>query len=301
MGTHLCHALLSLGYPVRAFDRPVPPEVSADRLRGPIEWVYGDFLNRQDVIAAVQGCEIIFHLISTTLPKNSNDNPIYDVESNLVGTLALLEAARTTGAKRIIFASSGGTVYGRPEQFPITESHPQNPICSYGITKLAIEKYLHLYHELHGLDYLILRLANPFGEGQRPDAAQGAIAVFLSRALKGETIEIWGDGSVTRDYVYVGDITQAYVQALDYHGACRIMNIGSGRGHSVNELLSAMEDALGRPVVRAYLPGRLFDVPVNVLDSSRAKELLGWESRTSLQNGIVRTLEWLKRSSQSAS
>lgn len=296
MGTHLCRALLNLGYPVRAFDRPVPPELSADRLRGPIEWVYGDFLNRKDVVAAVQGCEIIFHLISTTLPKNSNDNPIYDVESNLIGTLALLEAARTAQVKRLIFASSGGTVYGKPEDLPITESHAQNPICAYGITKIAIEKYLHLYHELHGLNYLILRIANPFGEEQRPDAAQGAIAVFLNRALNGETIEIWGDGSVTRDYVYVGDVTQAFVQALDYHGECRVMNIGSGRGHSLNEILSVMEDALGRPVARTYLPARPFDVPVNVLDSSRAKDLLGWVSHTSLRDGLLRTVEWLKRS-----
>ena len=295
MGTHLCNALLRRGHPVRVFDRPVPLPLSADRERGPIEWMYGDFANRQDVAAAVTGCDVIFHLISTTLPKNSNDNPIYDVETNLVATLALLEAARACGVTRVVFASSGGTVYGRPERIPIAESHPTNPICSYGITKLAIEKYLHLYHQLHGLDYMVLRLANPFGEGQRPDAAQGAVAVFLNRALEGRPIEVWGDGNVVRDYVYVADITDAFLRALDYRGECRIMNIGAGQGRSLNEMLTAMEEVFRRPVARTYLPTRPFDVPANVLDSTRARQLLGWEPRVPLHEGLVRTLEWLKR------
>src|SRR5215212_4872404 len=114
MGKHLCKALLERGHEVRVFERPVPPQVFAEHAAGPIEWVYGDFANRQDVAGAVEGCQVMFHLISTTLPKTSNDNPIYDVESNLVGTLALLEAARGAGVRRIIFSSSGGTVYGRP-------------------------------------------------------------------------------------------------------------------------------------------------------------------------------------------
>ena len=299
MGTHLCNALLRRGYPVRAFDRPVLTPLFAERVGEPIEWVYGDFVNQQDVASAVAGCDVVFHLISTTLPKNSNDNPIYDVETNLLATLRLLESARASGVTRIIFASSGGTVYGKPEQIPIPESHPTNPICSYGITKLAIEKYLHLFHQLYGLQYLILRLANPFGEGQRPDAAQGAVAVFLNRALKDEPIEIWGDGNVVRDYVYVGDITDAFLRALDYHGDHRIINIGAGRGHSLNEMLRAMEEVFERAIACKHLPARPFDVPVNVLDATQARELLGWEPRMPLREGLLRTLAWLKRSSQS--
>lgn len=295
LGTHLCGALLERGHPVRVFDRPVPESLFAARASGPIEWVYGDFVNRHDVAAAVIGCEVIFHLISTTLPKNSNENAIYDVETNLVGSLQLLEAAHSHGVRQIVFVSSGGTVYGKPQQIPIAESHPTDPICSYGITKLAIEKYLHLYRQLHGLEYLVLRIANPFGEGQRPDAAQGAVAVFLHRALHHKPIEIWGDGTVVRDYLYVSDVTDAFLRALDYRGECRIMNIGAGRGHSLNELLSAMEDVFARPIERTYLPARAFDVPINVLDPTKAKELLGWEPRVPLREGLMRTLNWLKR------
>jgi len=295
MGTHLCNALIGRGYPVRVFERPVPEALSAERARGTIEWVYGDFVNRNDIASAIDGCDVIFHLISTTLPKNSNENPLYDVETNLAGTLTVLEAARTNTAVRIIFVSSGGTVYGVPKHIPIPESHPTDPICSYGIVKLTIEKYLHMYYLLHGLDYLVLRIANPFGEGQRPDAAQGAVAVFLHRALNSQPIEIWGDGTVVRDYLYIGDVTDALLRALHYHGTCRIMNIGAARGHSLNELLAAMEEVLGRPITRRYLPARPFDVAINVLDSSKASKLLGWQPRVTLREGLMRTLDWLER------
>jgi UDP-glucose 4-epimerase len=298
MGMHLCKALTAGGYPVRVFERPVSESLSAERARGSIEWAYGDFINQNDVAAALAGCEIVFHLISTTLPKTSNDNPIYDVETNLVGTLGMLEAARASGARRIIFVSSGGTVYGVPKHVPISETHTTDPICSYGITKLAIEKYLELYHRLHDLDYLVLRIANPYGEGQRPDTAQGAIAVFLNRALQGDPIEIWGDGSVVRDYLYIGDVVDAFMCAVEYRGDFRIINVGSSRGHSVNELLKAMEELFGRRIERIHLPTRPFDVPINVLDSSLARRELGWEARVSLSEGLARTLRWLEQSSR---
>src|SRR4029434_4711286 len=187
-------------------------------------------LNEEDVTQAVAGCEVVFHMISTTIPKSSNDNPAYDVESNLVGTLRMLEAARKAGVRKVVFASSGGTVYGIPKVVPINESHPTDPICSYGISKLAVEKYLHLYHALHGLDYCILRIGNPYGEGQRPTAAQGAVGVFLYKALHGGVIEIWGDGTVTRDYIYIGDVIQAFLKAMTYSGEHRLFNIGAGEG-----------------------------------------------------------------------
>jgi UDP-glucose 4-epimerase len=294
MGTHLCRALLDRGYPVRVFERPVPAKLSAARAAGPIEWFYGDFLNHSDVAEAVKGSDIIFHLISTTLPKTSNDNPVYDVETNISGTLGVLEAARACDVQRLIFVSSGGTVYGTPRSTPINESHPTDPICSYGITKLAIEKYLHLYFALYGLDYLVLRIANPFGEGQRPDTAQGAVGVFLSRALKGETIDIWGDGGTVRDYLHVSDVTDCFLRAIDYHGGVRIMNVGSTKGYSLNEILVAMESVLGQPIKRRYMAGRPFDVPTNVLDSTRARELLGWTPRMSLRDGLLRTADWLR-------
>lgn len=301
IGSHLAQGLLAEGHEVRIFDRPnlvLPAELRADPR---IEWFEGDFLNQDDLARVVPGSEVVFHLVSATLPKSSNDNPVYDVESNVMGTLRLLDIARTNGVRRVVFASSGGTVYGLPHTLPISETHSTEPLVSYGITKLAIEKYLHMYHALHGVDYCVLRLANPFGERQRVSAAQGAVAVFLHRALHGETIHIWGDGSVTRDYIYIQDAIGAFVRALSYQGEQRVFNIGSGQGLSLNEILAAIEKLLGRPVARTYEHGRKFDVPVNVLDISRARELLGWQPSVDFHDGLVKTLAWMRESQHSAS
>ncbi len=293
IGSHLAEALLAQGHEVRIFDRPhiqIPAELK--ECHG-IEWMQGDFLSVADIQAAVDGVELIFHLVSTTLPKNSNDDPGYDVGTNVIGSLHLLDAAVRLGIRKIVFISSGGTIYGIPNQIPIPETHPTDPLVSYGISKLAIEKYLKLYHELHGLDYAVLRVANPYGERQRTDMAQGAVAVFAKKALAGETIEIWGDGSVTRDYIYIADLIEAFVLAASYQGQERIFNIGGGHGLSLNQLLATLEELLARPVNRRFLPARKFDVPVNILDITRAREVLGWAPRTSFKVGLQRTLQWL--------
>lgn len=294
MGSHLSEALLAAGNAVRIFDRPNLSRFKLLQHHKGLEWFEGDFINREDVAQAVTGCDIIYHLISTTLPRSSNDNPVYDVETNVIGTLHLLEAARRNKVKRVVFVSSGGTVYGVPQNIPIAESHSTEPICSYGIGKLAIEKYLNLFHQLHGLDYCVLRLANPFGERQRISAAQGAITVFLNKALQGETIEIWGDGSVVRDYFHVSDAVSALLRAGVYEGSMRIFNIGSGVGRSVNEILDAIDALLEISVKRLYLPARRFDVPVSILDISRAAEHLSWTPRVSFGEGLSRTVEWLR-------
>jgi UDP-glucose 4-epimerase len=277
---------------VRIFDRPnikrfaVAPQLA-------VEWIEGDLVNHEDLEKAVHGCDVIYHLVSTTLPKSSNDNPIYDIETNVIGTLHLLDLARKTKGKKIIFISSGGTVYGIPGEIPIRESHPTDPVCSYGITKLAIEKYLALYHQLYGLDYCVIRPSNPFGERQRVTGAQGAVAVFLHKALRDEPIEIWGDGSVVRDFIYVGDLITAVVKALNYTGEQKIFNIGSGQGRSLNELRAAIEALLGRKVRCTFTPSRAFDVPSNVLDISMAARHLNWRPTISFQEGLSRTLTWL--------
>lgn len=294
IGSHLCQALLAAGHGVRVFDRPNLKRFDSAAERGPAEWLEGDFTNPEDLARAVDGCEVVYHLVSTTLPKSSNDNPVYDVETNVIGTLRLLELVRATSA-RIVFISSGGTVYGVPRAVPIPETHPTEPLCSYGIGKLAVEKYLRLYQVLHGLDYCVLRLANLYGERQRVTTAQGAVAVFLHRALRDEPIEIWGDGSVVRDYLYAGDAAAALVRAAAATGETRLFNVGSGRGQSLNDILAAIEALLGRPVRRSYLPGRRFDVPVNVLDVSLAARHLGWRPATSFAEGLSRTCDWMRR------
>lgn len=293
MGLNLAQALAGSSK-VRIFDRPASIlRLQQDGYEG-FEWVEGDFSNAKDVHDAVQGCDAVFHLVSTTLPKSSNDNPAYDVESNVISTIHMLESARKCNVKMVLFSSSGGTVYGIPQDVPIKESHPTEPTCSYGIAKLAIEKYLRLYRDLYGLDYRILRIANPYGEHQRTTASQGAVAVFLSRALRGEPIEVWGDGSVVRDFLYVGDVCAAFLKAMRYRGDFRIFNIGAGSGHSINRLLDEIEAVAGRPIVRRHLAQRSFDVPVNVLDITRAREELGYEPTMALRDGLSRTVEWLR-------
>lgn len=296
LGLNLGGALVAHGHEVKIFDRPA----SIIRLQGlgfeRFHWAEGDFANEKDVMEALKGWDVVFHLVSTTLPKSSNQNPAYDIESNVISTIHMLDAARRGGIKMVLFASSGGTVYGRPIQVPIKETHPTDPTCSYGIGKLTIEKYLRLYHELYGLEYRILRIANPYGEGQRATGSQGAVAVFLSRALNDEAIEIWGDGTIVRDFLHVDDVTDAFLRAMNYRGECRLFNIGAGKGHSINELLAVIESVIRRPVLRKYSATREFDVPVNILDITLAQEILGFAPRISLHQGLERTLAWLQTS-----
>lgn len=300
MGSHLVDALLAQGHTVRSFDRP--------RLRGAAASLYvrhpdferfeGDFTSQVDITNAVSGMDVCFHLISTTLPKHSNDDPIFDVQSNLVGTLHLLNQAVHHQLRKVIFVSSGGTVYGPPRQPFVDECHPTEPICSYGITKLAIEKYLALYHHLYGLDYSVLRLANPFGERQRVQSSQGVVAVFLDKVMRGESIQIWGDGSVVRDFVYVGDVVRAMLLVLEKSTSDKIFNIGSGRGLSLNEVLVSIERVCGRPAHRHYLAGRAFDVPVNVMDITRAERCLAWRPMVDFEDGLQRFADWLGQQRQ---
>ena len=294
LGSHLTDALLAAGYEVRVFDRPNVTRAKAVTQSHEVEWVEGDFLNKKDLAAALAGCDIVYHLVSTTLPKTSNDNRLYDLETNVAGTLTLLELVKASRPPmKIVFVSSGGTIYGIPREVPIKESHPTDPICAYGIAKLAIEKYLHLYHVLDGIEYRVLRLANPYGEGQRTTSGQGIVTVCLDKVLRGEPIEIWGDGRVVRDYLYVGDAMQAFIKVTLYSGPHRVFNIGSGEGKSILEVLSAVEEVAGRRLSRRILSGRDFDVPANVLDISRAREHLGWEPHTTLHQGLERTFTWL--------
>ena len=199
IGSAIVDRLLRAGHPVRVFERPRVAPFRVFEPHEKVDWVTGDLLSTKDVESALCDVDAVFHLVSTTLPKGSNDDPIYDVQSNLVGTLQILNLMVRAGTRKLVFISSGGTVYGPPVRLPIDEQHPTNPQVSYGITKLAIEKYILLFRKIHGLDATILRLANPYGERQRVETAQGAAAAFLHRALRQEQVEIWGDGSIARD------------------------------------------------------------------------------------------------------
>lgn len=293
IGSAVVDRLLQEKQSVRIFEQA---GVSPRRIFNPheeVDWVTGDFSNPSDVRNALEGIEFVIHLVSTVVPKSSNQNPLYDIESNLMGSVALLTAAVEAGVKKILFVSSGGTIYGKPVDLPIRENHPTDPICSYGVVKLAIEKYLGLFYQLYGLDYSILRISNPFGEGQKSNSGQGAVAVFLDKALKGKPIEIWGDGSVTRDYLYISDLADAFSRALFYDGPERVFNISSGQGTSLNQLVELIEGVLGQSVERIFHPARSFDVPVNILSNQLAREELGWSPKVQMRDGIVLTAAWM--------
>lgn len=290
IGRHLCTALAAAGHQVRGFDR-APADGAWPEIVG-VNWLAGDFGSKADITSALDDVEVVFHLISASIPKTSNENPARDLQENVGATLGLLDSLVALPCPpKLIFISSGGTVYGIPRTIPIPESHPTDPLCAYGIGKLAIEKYLALYRRLYGLDYRILRLANPYGEYQQLHSGQGVIPVFLNKALHNEPLEIWGDGSVIRDYLYIGDVVAAIMAAMGYAGPERIFNIGSGIGHSLNDLIELIRELLGRDIACRCLPARTCDVPVNILDISQAEAVLGWRPITPLEKGLMRVLD----------
>lgn len=298
IGANVVEKLVVEGYDVRVFDVPTASRANLAVVESQIEFFAGSFLNQEELEAALENVDFVCHLAGTTLPANSNSRPIFDVESNVLGTINLLRASVQHHVKRLVFASSGGTVYGQPQTIPISEDHPTEPMCSYGITKLMIEKYLRLYRQLHGLDYTVLRIANPYGKYQKLTGDQGAAGIFLARVSQGQTITIWGDGSVLRDYVYVEDVADAFTRALTHTSADRVFNIGSGVGTSLRDLLHKIERVTGIAARVEFLPARTVDVSANILDSTRANKSLNWRAESDLDTGLRKT--WARLSGSQA-
>lgn len=290
IGINLCRALVGQVESLRAFGRSLSfPEA----LRG-CDWIQGDFEDPACLSAAVAGCDVVFHLVSATTPAVANVDKVNDLTANVAGTLRLLDACRETGVRRIIFISSGGTIYGIPNQVPTPETSPTNPITAYGISKLAIEKYLGLYEYLYGLEYRVLRVANPFGRYQTALKNQGVIAAFLRYALAGEHIRMWGEGNIIRDFVYIDDVIESLKLAATHEGNSRIFNIGSGEGQSLNDIVISINRLLGVNTPIDRLPGRPVDVPVSILDITLAANELKWHPRTPFEEGLAATISWMK-------
>lgn len=289
IGSHLVDALLAEGTDVAVYDRA--PERYREPLAG-VRYISGELGNTKLISSILPGSDVVFHLASTTLPKTSNDAPTHDIQSNLVDTVRLLEACVASQVGKVVFLSSGGTVYGRVDRLPVDEEHPTLPLCSYGIVKLTIERYLHLFHCLYGLDYAVLRPGNPYGERQSPEGIQGAVAVFLGRVAAGQTIEVWGDGEIVRDFFHVSDLARACVLAGHAPNPALVCNVGSGEGLSINELLTRIEALVGRPFDVERQQARALDVPKLVLEIERAKRELGWRPGVALDEGLARSWEW---------
>ncbi|MDR6383871.1 NAD-dependent epimerase/dehydratase family protein [Paraburkholderia caribensis] len=297
LGTHLVDGLVRNEVSVRVFNRRAkqavdPALTDVADLQNEVdetsnrEVVTGDFSSGEGLADALDGVDLVYHLVSTTVPGTSNADPIADVQSNLIGTLRLLDMMRHAGIRRIVYVSSGGTVYGNPSILPVPETHPLNPVCSYGVVKVAVENYLHMHAELYGLTSNVLRVANPYGTHQHHIGVQGIIPTFFKKIADGSPIEIWGDGSVVRDYVHVNDVVSALLRA----GSRResgTFNIASGIGHSVNEILDVVQRHVGRQGDVRYLPQRNFDVARIYLDISKARTQLNWQPSLSLDEGCA--------------
>jgi UDP-glucose 4-epimerase len=293
LGSHLSEALLNLGHQVVVMDRFDGRYLNALAGQG-ASIVVGDFLGSESTQSNLLDADIVYHLASTTVPKTSNVDPAYDIETNLKGTVNLLIAAKEARVKKVIFSSSGGTVYGIPNEIPITEDHSTNPICSYGIVKLAVEKYLHLFWILYGLDYCILRMSNVYGERQSANGIQGIVPTIIDKGLRHQEITIWGDGTVIRDYIHVSDAVSAFLKASTYQGEERIFNISSGQGYSVLEIINMIEVFLKQPLQIVHTQKVASDVLVNILDNTRAKLHLKWIPQMNFGDGISRTVRYMK-------
>lgn len=239
--------------------------------------------------------DVIFHLAAQIDVRISVSDPTRDAMINVLGTLNVLEGARRSGARKVVFASSGGTIYGDvdAEDLPVTEAHPQRPVAPYGVSKKVATDYLHAYRELHQLEYTSLALANVYGPRQDPHGEAGVVAIFAGRLLAEEQCRIFGTGEQTRDYVYVDDVADAFVRAAT-RGSGLLCNIGTGTETSVNDLYSSMARNAGVSVEPEYAPARVGELDRSSLDASRAKLHLGWEPFTSLDAGTAAVLEWFR-------
>ncbi len=235
--------------------------------------------------------EVVFHLAAQADVRVSVARPVFDAEVNVIGTLNVAEGARAAGSRKIVFASSGGTLYGEPDELPVRESAPQRPLSPYGVAKKAAADYLAAYRELHGIEYTALALANVYGPRQDPHGEAGVVAIFAGRLLAGEGCTIFGTGEQTRDFVFVDDVVDAFARAAS-RGSGLLMNIGTGVETSVNRLYEAMADAAGVAVPPVYAPPRAGELARSSLDPGRAAIHLGWEPWTTLGQGTAEVLRW---------
>jgi len=290
IGSHVVDSLLERGHKVRVFDR------SPEHYRAPlsqVEYRQGHFDDTFQLAEALHGVDAVCHLISTTVPSTSNLDVVKDVQSNLVNTLYLLEQMRKKNVYRILYLSSGGAAYGNANSTPVREGDPLNPISSYGVVKVTIEKYLFMYQQLYGLQPIVLRPSNPYGPRQGHVGVQGLIGTLLAKALAGEMLEIWGDGSVVRDYIYVADLASLCVKSLE-SDACGVFNAGSGIGHSINDIVSILQEVINKPLQVKYSEGRDCDVKKIILDITRAMHQFDWQPSVSLHDGIRNHMAWLR-------
>lgn len=289
IGSHIVDALLEAGHQVRVVD--LRPERFRDPLPG-VEYVLSDFNNDEAFVRLFDGVDVVVHCASSTIPDSSNRDPCADIQGNLLSFVRLLELLRQRDNIKVLFLSSGGTVYGNPAEIPILEEHPLHPICSYGVVKSTMESYLFMYHKLYGLKYVVLRPSNPYGIRQAW-GIQGVVASFMSAILDGKPITVWGNGDITRDFFDVRDLAKLSLAAVE-SDAVGIYNAGSGKGTSILEVVNKISNVTGINPEVIFCDRRSFDVKEVVLDISRAKRDFSWTPQISFEQGLRNFYQWMK-------
>jgi UDP-glucose 4-epimerase len=286
IGKALLRQLISNGYRPNVLDHNAPPEEFATET----SWVVGAFDDKTLQKETLRDVDVAFHLISTTVPGDDTVNAIRELSDNLFSTLTFIDTCRSCHVRRVVFVSSS-SVYGLQAAIPIPESAITNPISSHGIQKLTIEKYLLLNQFLYGIDVRIIRLSNPYGPGQNPFGRQGFIALAIGRLLKNEPIVLRDCGRPIRDFIYIDDVSRALTLAGTAEGAPAILNVGSGIGHSIRQVVEMLGEITRSDVMTLSGEARKIDIPISVLDVSMIRRSLGFEPTCSLREGMIKTLQ----------
>ena len=292
IGSHLVVALSQAGHAVRAFDRfssNRPTFASTDA-----EVLAGEFLSRADLETAVSGQDVVFHFLSTTTPATAEADPTLDIRTNVAQTVELLEACVSAGVGHVYFASTGGAIYGPQGKAEYAETDRALPISPYAIGKLTIEHYLSYFHAKHGLQSTVLRVSNPYGTRQKPNRKQGLIPIALRQIASGNPVVRFGDGSMVRDYVYVEDLVRMIVPFVGRETEYRLYNLGSGIGHSVNEVFASLRRVVGREFAIDERPKPPTFVDRVVLDTARFRREFGETPLTPLDEGVRLTYEEIR-------
>lgn len=293
IGAHLVPQLIATGRRVTVLGRSAIPKYE---LPAGAAYVAGDFAQQELLSRLLDTHPEVIHLAYATVPNTSFENPLADLLQNLPSTVQLFSEAADRGVK-LVLVSSGGTVYGEAVELPIRETHPTKPISPYGVTKLTLENYAYLYAATHGLKFVCVRPSNAYGVGQRPFVGQGFIATAMASAIRGMPIKIFGQRGTIRDYLYVSDLASGIVSALEQGQLSETYNLGSGVGLNNADVIEAFKplmQEIGRGVRVENLPERAFDVKANVLDSTKLRNQAGWKPQVKFEDGLRRTLEWLR-------
>jgi UDP-glucose 4-epimerase len=292
IGSHIVDALLAKGHDIVVLDDLSSGTVK--NLPKRIRFIKLDVRsNNISTLFLEERFDVVYHLAAQMDVRKSVEDPRFDASVNVIGGLNLLEASIRNNVKKVIFASTGGAIYGEQDYFPADEKHPTRPLSPYGIAKLAFEHYLFYYKEVYGLDYVALRFANVYGPRQNPHGEAGVVAIFTVKMLAGEKPIINGDGLQTRDYVYVGDVVDANVRALAYEGT-GTFNIGTGIETDVNTLFGKLRDLSGSSCEEKHGPAKKGEQLRSVLDYTHTNKVLGWEPKVSLDEGLEETVGYFK-------